>query len=51
MCCISHGCPENCLPYPVESCLVISEGIIDVLLVLQIFFAQHSKIGNILCCA
>ena len=32
-----HGCPQNCMPNPVEGLLEVYEDMIEVLLVLEIF--------------
>ena len=32
-----HGCPQSCMPNPVEGLLEVYEDILDVLLVLEIF--------------
>ena len=32
-----HGCPQSCMPNPVEGLLEVCEDIVEVLLVLEIF--------------
>ena len=32
-----HGCPQSCMPNPVEGLLEVYEDMVEVLLVLQIF--------------
>ena len=32
-----HGCPQSCMPNPVEGLLEVFEDMVDVLLVLEIF--------------
>ena len=32
-----HGCPQSCMPNPVEGLLEVYEGMVEVLLVLEIF--------------
>ena len=32
-----HGCPQNCMPNPVEGLLEVDEDIVEVLLLLEIF--------------
>ena len=33
-----HGCPQSCMPNPVEGLLEVYEDMVEVLLVLEIFF-------------
>ena len=33
-----HGCPQSCMPNPVEGLLEVYEDMVEVLLVLKIFF-------------
>ena len=35
-----HGCPQSCMPNPVEGLLEVYEDMVDVLLVLEIFLTQ-----------
>ena len=44
-----HGCPQSCMPNPVESLLEVYEDMVEVLLVLEIFFTEDSKVED-LCC-
>ena len=37
-----HGCPQSCMPNPVEGLLEVYEDIIQVLLVLEIFLAENA---------
>ena len=37
-----HGCPQSCMPNPVECCLEVYEDMIEVLLVLEIFLTEDS---------
>ena len=37
-----HGCPQSCMPNPVESLPEVSEDMEDVLLVLEIFLTEDS---------
>ena len=37
-----HGCPQNCMPNPVEGLLEVYEDMVEVLLVLKIFFTEDS---------
>ena len=37
-----HGCPESCMPNPVEGLLEVQEDMVEVLLVLEIFLKEHS---------
>ena len=32
-----HGCPQNCMPNPVEGLLDVNENMAEVLLVLEVF--------------
>ena len=32
-----HGCPQSCMPNPVEGLLEVYENIVEVLLVLEVF--------------
>ena len=36
-----HGCPQSCMPNPVEGHLEVYEDMVEVLLVLEIFFSQR----------
>ena len=37
-----HGCPQSCLPNPVEGLLEVYEDMVEVLLVLKIFLTEDS---------
>ena len=37
-----HGCPQSCMPNPVEGLLEVYEDMIEVLLVLEIFLTENS---------
>ena len=37
-----HGCPQSCMPNPVEGLLEVYEEMVEVLLVLEIFLAQNA---------
>ena len=37
-----HGCPQSCIPNPVEGFLEVDEDIVEVLLVLKIFLTEDS---------
>ena len=37
-----HGCPQSCVPNPVEGLLEVYEDMVEVLLVLEIFLTQES---------
>ena len=37
-----HGCPQSSMPNPVEGLLEVYEDMVDVLLVLEIFFAENA---------
>ena len=42
-----HGCPQSCMPNPFEGLLEVYEGMVEVLLVLEIFLTDtHGKIKN-----
>ena len=44
-----HGCPQSCMPNPVEGLLEGYENIIEVLLVLDIFLTHNSEVEELLC--
>ena len=46
-----HGCPQSCMPNSVECPLGVHEDMVKVLLVLQVFLTEYSKIENLLNCA
>ena len=35
-----HGCPQSCIPNPVEGLLGVYENMVEVLLVLEIFLTE-----------
>ena len=37
-----HGCPQSCMPNPVEGLLEFYEDMVEVLLVLEILFTEDS---------
>ena len=37
-----HGCPQSCMPNPVEGLLEVYEDMVEVLLVLEIFLLEDS---------
>ena len=37
-----HGCPQSCMPNPVEGFLEVYEDMVEVLLVLEIFLTEDS---------
>ena len=37
---VLHGCPQSCIPNPVEGLLKVYEDMVEVLLVLKIFFTE-----------
>ena len=37
-----RGCPESCMPHPVECLLKVYEDMVEVLLVLEIFLRESS---------
>ena len=37
-----HGCPQSCMPNPVEGLLEAYEDMVEVLLVLEIFFTDNA---------
>ena len=48
---LPHGCPQSCMPNSIEHLLEIHEDMVKVLLVLQVFLTEYSKIVNVLSCA
>ena len=44
-----HGCPQSCMPNPVEGDLEIYEDMVEVLLVLKEFLTQDSYVEDRLC--
>ena len=37
-----HGCPQSCMPNPVEVLLKVYEDMVEVLLVLEIFLTENA---------
>ena len=37
-----HGCPQSCMPKPVEGLLEVYEDMVEVLLVLETFLTEDS---------
>ena len=37
-----HGCPQSCMPNPVEGLLEVFEDRVEVLLVLKIFLTENA---------
>ena len=37
-----HGCPQSCMPNPVEGLLEVYEDLLEVLLVLEILLTEDS---------
>ena len=37
-----HGCPQSCMPNPIEGLLEVHEDMVEVLLVLKIFLTEDS---------
>ena len=37
-----HGCPQSCMPNPVEGPLEVNEDVVEVLLVLEIFLTESA---------
>ena len=44
-----HGYPQSCKPNPVEGLLEVYEDMVEVLLVLEIFLTEDSKVKDLLC--
>ena len=44
-----HGCPQSCMPNPVEGLLEVHEDMEEVLLLLEIFLTEDSKVEDLLC--
>ena len=43
-----HGCPQSCMPKPVEGLLEVYEDVVEVLLVLEIFLTEDSLVEDLL---
>ena len=39
-----HGCPQSCMPNPVEGLLEVYEDMAEVLLVLEIFLTENAQV-------
>ena len=39
---VLHGCPQSCMPNPVEGLFEVNEDMVEVLLVLEIFLTENS---------
>ena len=37
-----HGCPQSCMPNPVKGLLEVYEDMVEVSLVLEIFFTENA---------
>ena len=44
-----HGCPQSCMPNPVEGLLEVYENRVEVLLALEIFLTKNAKVKDLLC--
>ena len=44
-----HGCPQSCMPNPVEDLLELYEDMVELLLVLEMFLTKDSKVEGLLC--
>ena len=44
-----HGCPESCMPNPVEGLREVYEDLVEILLVLEIFLTEDSWVEDLLC--
>ena len=46
-----HGCPQRCMPNPVEGLLEVYEDMIEIeiLLVLEIILTEYSQVIDLLC--
>ena len=44
-----RGCPQSCMPNPVEGLLDVYEDMVEVLLVLEIFLTEDSYVEDLLC--
>ena len=40
---VLHGCPQSCMPNPVEGLLEVYEDMVEVLLVLEIFLTAPAR--------
>ena len=46
---LHYGCPQSCMPKPVDGLLEVYEDMVKVLLVLEIFLTEDSWVENLLC--
>ena len=46
-----HGCPQSCMPNPVDGLLEVYEDIVEVLLVLEIFLTEDVGCTSALWCS
>ena len=46
---VLHCCPQICIPTPVKGLLEVSEDMVKVLLVLEIFLTKCSRVEDLLC--
>ena len=44
-----HGCPQSCMPNPVEGLLEVYEDMVEILPVLEIFLTENSWAKDLLC--
>ena len=44
-----HGCPQACMLNPVEGLLGVYEDMVEVLLVLEMFLTEDSRVEDLLC--
>ena len=44
-----QGCPQSCIPNPVEGLLEVYEDMVEVLVVLDIFLTEDSSVEDLLC--
>ena len=44
-----HGCPQRCMPNPVDDLLEVYEDMVEVSLVLEIFLTEDSYVEDLLC--
>ena len=44
-----HDCPQSNMPCPVKCLLEVNEDMVEILLILQVLFAENSEVENLLC--
>ena len=44
-----RGCQQSCMPNPVEGLLEVRVDLVEVLLVLEMFFTKDSQVEDLLC--